>query len=101
MINGDTDFEIDLMKMHLFHRENNSDFAMGQKELSGNSGYSGVQINKLNHFLGSTWAGLKIFLDRTSNDEYTKDEGTKPEIRLISNVIRSCHRLPSLEPAIF
>ena len=46
--------------------------------------------------------GLKIFLDNSSNnDEYTKDESTKPEIRLISNVIRSCRRLPSPEPAIF
>jgi hypothetical protein len=45
--------------------------------------------------------GLKIFLDRSSNGEYTKDESTKPEIRLIPNVIRSCRRLPSPELAIF
>jgi len=45
--------------------------------------------------------GLKIFLDRSLNDEHTKDESTKPEIRLIPDVMRSCRRLPSPQPAIF
>jgi sugar phosphate permease len=36
-------------------------------------------------FLGSTW-------HRSSNDEYTKDESTKPKNRLIPNVIGSCRR---------
>jgi hypothetical protein len=51
-------------------------------------------------FLGSTLAGAKDLSRQIIKCKYAEGESMKPEIRFISNVIRSCRRFPFPESSI-